>query len=84
MFQTPLSGLGDPAAFTPPQRTLSDAFSGAWANFVKSGMPAPHDAWPPFDPKAGNVEVFTPTGVSQRTDFATDHRCGLWSSLALR
>ncbi|MFC3918982.1 carboxylesterase/lipase family protein [Deinococcus metalli] len=84
VFQTRLSGLADPAAFTPAQRALANDFGSAWAAFVKTGRPASQAAWPPFDPALGNVEVFMPGGAAQRTDVATDHQCGLWSSLGLK
>ena len=35
-FQTPVVGLADPAQFSAQQRQLSDAFSLAWTNFIKS------------------------------------------------
>ena len=84
-FQAPVAGLSDPALFTPAQRTLSDAFSGAWMAFVKTGNPnAAGTAWAPFATTRGNVQEFTPTGVQQSLNFATDHQCGYWLPLDLQ
>ncbi len=83
-FQAPVAGLADSAQFTPAQRTLSDAFSGAWMAFVKTGNPNLTDnAWVPFATAQGNVHEFTPTGVQQTLNFATDHQCGYWLPLNL-
>ncbi len=78
-FQTKVDGLADPKQFTPAQQQLSDAFSGAWMAFVKTGNPG----WAPFKTAQGNAQVFTPTGVQQSTAFATDHQCGFWLPLNL-
>jgi len=79
-FQTPIPGLGDPAQFSAAQRQLSDNFSGAWAAFVKTGNPN----WRAFDAGRANVQVFTPSGVGESTDFAADHNCAFWSQLDLK
>lgn len=84
-FQAPVAGLGDPAQFTPAQRTLSDAFSATWMNFVKTGNPnAAGTAWKPFAPPRGNMQVFTPSGVQESALFAADHQCEYWLPLDLQ
>ncbi|WP_295818843.1 carboxylesterase/lipase family protein [uncultured Deinococcus sp.] len=82
-FQTPLPGVADSGAFTPAQRSLSDAFSAAWAAFVKTGKPgvSGQAAWQLFDPAHANVQVFTPVSVRESTTFATDHKCAFWLAL---
>lgn len=82
-FQSSIPGLADAADFTPAQRQLSDAFSAAWASFVKTGKPAPAD-WRPFDPARNNVQVFTPDGVQESILFSNDHRCNFWLPLDLK
>ena len=83
-FQTPLLGLADPAQFSAQQRQLSDAFSLAWANFVKTGNPSSQsNVWKPFDPTVGNVQSFTPSGVTSNTNFSSDHKCAFWTGLKL-
>ncbi|UQN08545.1 carboxylesterase family protein [Deinococcus sp. QL22] len=81
-FQAPVIGLSDPALFTPAQRQLSDAFSGAWMAFVKTGAPA--STWNRFATAQGNVQVFTPTGVQTSLNFAKDHQCEYWLPLNLQ
>ena len=84
-FQAPVAGLSDPALFTPAQRTLSDAFSGAWMSFVKTGNPnSTGSAWKLFATPQGNVQVFTPSGVQESLNFATDHQCEYWLPLDLQ
>ncbi|AWN24107.1 carboxylesterase [Deinococcus irradiatisoli] len=84
-FQAPIAGLSDPALFTAAQRTLSDAFSGAWMAFVKTGNPnVTGTTWAPFSPDRGNVQAFTPTGVQPTLNFAADHQCDYWLSLDLQ
>ncbi|THF87230.1 carboxylesterase family protein [Deinococcus sp. KSM4-11] len=85
-FQTPLAGVADSGAFSPAQRALSDAFSGAWANFVKTGTPNASGAttWQVFDPAHANVQVFTPTSVRESTNFTTDHKCAFWLALDVK
>jgi para-nitrobenzyl esterase len=86
IFQTPLAGLGaDPAQFSPAQRQLSDAFSEAWATFAKTGDPngQGQQRWRKFEPGRANVQVFTPSGISESTDFADDHKCSFWSKLQI-
>lgn len=85
-FQTPVAGLADSSDFSPAQQTLSDHFSGAWANFVRSGNPNPagQTDWQVFDPARQNVQTFTPAGVQESTTFATEHKCSFWQSLNLK
>jgi len=84
-FQTPLVGLADPAQFSPQQRQLSDAFSLAWVNFIKSGNPSSQNsAWKPFDPAVGSVQSFSPGGVTSSTTFSSDHKCAFWTDLNLK
>lgn len=84
-FQAPVAGLADPAQFTPAQRLLSDAFSGAWMAFVKSGTPNVAGApWTPFATARGNVQAFTPTGIQESTLFSKEHQCDYWLPLNLQ
>ncbi|GGR26770.1 carboxylesterase/lipase family protein [Deinococcus ruber] len=84
-FQAPVAGLADPAQFTPTQQKLSDAFSGAWMAFVKTGNPnASSTAWMPFSTETGNVQEFTPGGVQQSVLFAKAHQCEYWLPLDLQ
>ena len=85
-FQTPVAGVADPAQFSAAQRSLSDNFSAAWANFVKTGNPNPADqtAWRAFDAQRNNVQVFAPGGVQESTTYSAEHKCAFWSGLALK
>lgn len=84
IFQTALPPLGaDPAQFNPAQRQLSDAFSEAWATFAKTGDPngQSQQRWRKFEPARANLLVFSPSGISESTHFAEDHKCAFWSQL---
>ena len=85
-FQTPVGSAADPAAFSAAQRSLSDKFSAAWANFVKTSNPNPagQSAWRAFDAQRGNVQVFTPGGVLESTGYSAEHKCAFWSGLGLK
>jgi len=86
VFQKPIPGIVDAYTFTPAQATLSEQFSAAWANFVKTGTPnsAGQRGWQTFDPARGNVQVFMPGGVAESTAFTADHKCGFWKTLNLK
>jgi len=54
-------------------------------SFVKTGNPnSTGSAWKPFATPQGNVQVFTPSGVQESLNFATDHQCEYWLSLDLQ
>lgn len=86
VFQTPLVGVADPARFDPAQRTLSDAFSLAWATFARTGDPNVPEGprWRTFDAARQNIQTFTPTGIAESTRFAEEHKCEFWSQLGLK
>jgi para-nitrobenzyl esterase len=85
-FQTKVAGGGDPAMFSPAQAKLSDAFSSAWASFVRTGNPASggQTDWRAFDAARSNVQVFTPGGVQESTRFSAEHKCAFWGGLNVR
>ena len=85
-FQAPVEGLADPAAFSLDQARLSDAFSAAWAAFIRAGNPNPagQSGWKAFDPARNNVQVFAPTGVQESTGFSEEHKCAFWTALNLK
>jgi Carboxylesterase family len=39
--------------------------------------------WRKFELGRANVQVFTPSGISESTDFADDHKCAFWSKLQI-
>ncbi|MDR6216766.1 carboxylesterase family protein [Deinococcus soli (ex Cha et al. 2016)] len=79
LFRTRLPGLGNPAAFTPAQARLADAFAGSFGAFARTRQPG----WTAYDAARGNVQVFTPSGNAPSTTFAQDHRCDFWNGLKL-
>ena len=83
VFGTPLTGLADPAAFSPPQARLARQMRTYWANFARSGNPngAGQGTWAPFDPQLGNMLSLRPQGNTVITDFAKQHRCAFWDEL---
>ncbi|WP_407571930.1 carboxylesterase/lipase family protein [Deinococcus altitudinis] len=83
-FQAPVAGVSDPALFTPAQQALSDAFSGAWMAFVKTGNPGQAGAWRSFDTVRGNVQAFTPESVQESVLYAKEHQCDYWLPLDLK
>jgi para-nitrobenzyl esterase len=85
-FQTPVGGAADPAQFSAVQNTLSDNFSAAWANFIKTGNPNPagQSAWRAFDAQRNNVQVFAPGSVQESVTYSAEHKCAFWSGLALK
>ena len=86
VFEKPIPGIVDAYTFTPAQAALSERFSAAWANFVKTGNPNPagQTGWQVFDPARGNVQVFMPGAVTESTAFVTDHKCSFWAGLNLK
>ena len=86
VFQTPIPAIVDAFTFTPAQATLSERFSAAWANVVRSGNPnaAGQTGWMAFDAARQNIQTFTPTGVQESTDFVADHKCSFWQGLNLK
>ncbi|WP_102126374.1 carboxylesterase/lipase family protein [Deinococcus planocerae] len=84
VFGTPLTGLADPAKFTPVQADLARLMRTYWANFARSGNPASPaqpglPAWQPLDPARNNLLTFAPGRVTENTIFRQEHRCDLWS-----
>ena len=68
-----------PPPFTPVQQALSDAMTGYWTQFARSGDPNSTGApnWPAY----GSIDLFQslqpPTPVTG-TGFAADHKCAFW------
>ena len=83
VFGTPLTGLADPAAFSPAQRALSKQMQMYWTNFAKSGNPnsAGLGEWPKFDARRNNVMTFRPGGNAVSSSFAAVHQCRFWDGL---
>ncbi|GAA5513140.1 para-nitrobenzyl esterase [Deinococcus carri] len=80
VFGTPLTGLADPAQFTPAQADLARTMRAYWTNFARTGSPNGTDLpiWRPLDPTRGNVLTFQPGSVTESTAFRQEHRCDLW------
>ncbi|WP_293913872.1 carboxylesterase/lipase family protein [Deinococcus sp.] len=83
VFGTPLTGLADPAAFSPAQTRLARQMRTYWANFARSGDPngAGQGTWAPFDPQLRNLLSLSPAGNTVISDFAERHRCAFWNEL---
>jgi para-nitrobenzyl esterase len=66
------------------QEELSDQMTGYWASFVRNGHPnIPHvERWPRFKPDTEQILSLQPDGNTVITDFAVDHHCAFWDSLA--
>ncbi|WP_051935494.1 carboxylesterase/lipase family protein [Deinococcus sp. YIM 77859] len=80
VFGTPLTGLADPAQFTPLQADLARIIRAYWANFARSGNPngLGLPQWPPFNSVEGQVLTLEPGRVAPTTLFRQEHRCDLW------
>ncbi|WP_420593521.1 carboxylesterase/lipase family protein [Deinococcus sp.] len=83
VFGTPITGLADPAKFSPAQQTLSRQMGAYWTNFARSGNPngAGLGEWPKFDVRKSNVLTFRPGGNAVGSSFAAVHQCRFWDGL---
>ena len=83
VFGTPITGLADPATFSPAQQALSKQMQTYWTNFAKSGNPkgAGLGEWPKSDARRNNVLTFRPGGNAVGTSFAAVHQCKFWDGL---
>ncbi len=76
-----LVGVGVPgASMTAAEDALAVQMRAAWTNFAKSGNPngPTVDAWPAFNPIAGDFEELVPPAPTPSTGFATGHKCDFW------
>lgn len=71
-------------AFTPEQDALSDQMQRYWGAFAKRGQPSAfgEPPWPRFDAASAGVMSLRPGGSVLIDDFAADHHCAFWETLA--
>jgi para-nitrobenzyl esterase len=72
---------GEPAAFSPEQRELSDAMLRYWAKFARTGDPNTSGApeWPRYDTATELVQSLRPPSPAAHDRFDDLHRCSeLW------
>ena len=71
-------------AFTPEQEALSNQMMRWWAAFAKRGAPLERGEpfWPRFDAASEQVMSLRPGGSALIDDFAADHHCDFWETLA--
>ena len=83
VFGTPLTGLADPAAFSPAQQTLSRQIGQYWTNFARTGNPngAGLPIWPPLTAQNPGVLLLQPGGNTVSSDFTARHNCAFWDAL---
>lgn len=78
---------------SPQQRHLSEVMVGYWSRFIATGDPNGHGqpTWPRYRPAGGPgsrggradlVQRLTPQGASPTSDFAADHHCAFWRTVA--
>jgi para-nitrobenzyl esterase len=73
-----------PSPATPEQEALSDQMMRYWAAFAARGRPAAlgEPFWRPFRSDDPQVMSLAPSGSHLTVDFATDHHCAFWETLA--
>ncbi|TSA80540.1 carboxylesterase family protein [Deinococcus detaillensis] len=87
VFGTALSGLADPADFTPVQRQLSKQMQQYWTNFARTGNPSGAEPstkltpWAATTPQRPNWLTLAPQGNIQSGDFLAQHHCAFWDEL---
>ena len=74
---TPLPGV-----LSAPQQQLAAAMKQDWTSFARLGAPARGAAWPRFTPVSPKALSLVPPRPRVETDFATEHQCAFWASLA--
>jgi para-nitrobenzyl esterase len=74
-----LWGSNTMTPLTKQQKKLSSAMIAYWAQFARTGLPAPKGlpAVPRFDPSQ-RVVAFDPDGPRIAGDMSTNHQCGFW------
>jgi para-nitrobenzyl esterase len=79
-----LRNVAYPSPLHARQRRLAATMHDYWTSFARYGSPngVATPAWPRFDPVTQRVQSLTPTGPRPRADFAEEHRCDFWESLA--
>ncbi len=83
------SGFGLNLPQTPldaGQQKLSDQMVGYWTEFAKNGDPNGHGQpnWPRFRRDHQSFLSLVPRAPTTKTDFAKDHQCDFWDTLAGR
>jgi para-nitrobenzyl esterase len=68
------------------QQKLSDQMVGYWTEFAKNGDPNGHGQpnWPRFRRDHQLFLSLVPRAPTIETDFAKDHQCDFWDTLAGR
>jgi para-nitrobenzyl esterase len=72
------------AGFSATEQTLSRTMIQYWTTFARRGDPNGRSAayWPGFRGSDGEIQSLTPPTPGQAEDFAADHKCDFWTSLA--
>lgn len=73
-------------AMTPAQEALGKQMRAYWANFARSGDPGGEGVpqWPPFAGKDGPVQSLNTAATRPTGDFAREHQCAFWETVARR
>ena len=71
-------------ALTATEQRLATAMVSYWTNFARFGTPLGFNAppWFPYVPYFSNVQSLVPPQPRTVTNFAADHNCAFWASLA--
>jgi para-nitrobenzyl esterase len=73
-----------PGTLSAPQQQLAAIMKEYWTDFAKHGFPSSPGTpfWPLFSTLAQKMQSLVPSVPQTETDFANEHNCPFWTSLA--
>lgn len=79
-----LNSAAFPSALNHSQQRLAATMRHYWADFAKDGSPsgAGTPSWPRYTEATHRTQSLLPSGPRTSTDFAAEHKCAFWASLA--